>query len=294
MDAQHIVVITGLSGAGRSAAANVLEDLGYFCIDNMPAALLPPFSELCTTEGPTLGRVALVIDIREREFFENVTLHLQALTSRGLGYEVLFLEAATDTLVQRYSESRRRHPMAAAADDLRGAIEAEREKLTVLRRQAAAVIDTSRLTVHQLRDVLRERYAAPSERVRMQVQVVSFGYKYGVPAEVDLLFDARFLPNPHYDPALRPLTGLDAPVRDYVLTAEPTAEFLDRMVGLLAFALPAYSREGKSYLTIGVGCTGGRHRSVALGVALAEALGRAAPVGRVHVQHRDLLRAEAT
>lgn len=291
MDAHHIVVITGLSGAGRSVAANALEDLGYFCIDNMPAALLTAFADLCVTDGPTLGRVALVIDIREREFFERVPTQLRTLETAGLAYEVVFLEATTDTLVRRYSESRRRHPMTEAADDLRGAIEAEREKLCTLRGQATAVIDTSDLNVHQLRERMRERYSDARGVTAMQVHVVSFGYKYGVPPEVDLLFDARFLPNPHYDAALRPLTGLDAPVREFVLGAAVTGEFLSRVAAFLDFVLPAYRQEGKSYLTIGMGCTGGRHRSVALAVALAALLAEGGVSRQVHVQHRDLLRA---
>lgn len=288
-DERRIVVITGLSGAGRSTVMHAMEDLGYFCVDNMPAALLPAFADLCAANVDTLGRVALVIDIREREFFETVVAQLDALTGAGLTYEVLFLEASTETLLARYSESRRRHPMAGAADDLRGAIEAEREKLTVMPRQAAAVIDTTRLNVHQLREVVRDRYGNTGAAAAMQVHVLSFGYRYGVPPEVDLLFDVRCLPNPHYEPALRPLSGLDEPVSTYVLGAPATAEFLQHILALLKFVVPAYAKEGKSYLTIGIGCTGGRHRSVAVAAAVADRLGSA--VGcPVRVQHRDLQR----
>ena len=292
MEARRIVVITGMAGAGRSTAAKALEDVGYFCVDNMPTTLLPEFARLCSANRATLSHVALVIDLREREFFETVTTHLEALTDAGLPYEILFLDATTDTMVARFSESRRRHPMADAADDLRGAIEAERAKVDVLRRHAVAVIDTSNLNVHELRDIIRQRYAERDGAPSLIVQVVSFGYKYGVPVEADLLFDVRFLPNPHYEPALRTQTGLDAPVRDFVLTAQPAQEFLDRVADLLAFLLPAYMTEGKTYLTIGIGCTGGRHRSVSISESLAERL-RTMQGQEIHVQHRDLVRSGA-
>lgn len=278
----EVTIITGLSGAGRSEAAHVLEDLGYFVIDNLPVQLMSKVAELAG--GQSNQRYAFVVDVRSGQFVDALAGALDELRQMGARPRILFLDAADDVLVRRYEASRRKHPLAEAERVSEG-IARERELLEDLKAGADVVIDTSELTVHDLAQRLRELFAETPEAV-MRVSVVSFGYKHGLPLDVDLVFDCRFLPNPHWVDDLRPLPGTHDAVRDYVLGHAETKEFLDWVEEGLDRLLPAFVREGKAYLSIGVGCTGGRHRSVVLAEEIArrvEAQGLA-----VTVFHRDL------
>ena len=276
----EFVVITGLSGAGRSQAAAHLEDLGWFVIDNVPPALIPKLAELVNDPSATHDHIAIVV--RSGDYDEDVRPSIDALRATGRSVRVLFLDASTDVLVRRYESTRRRHPI--AAPSLAAAIEQERTMLESLKGEADVVLDTSTFNVHELRAWIVELFAGGGEP-GLQVSIVSFGYKHGLPLDVDLVFDCRFLPNPHWVEALRPHTGVDDDVRDYVLAQPEAREFLERLFALL---LPAYVKEGKSYLSIGVGCTGGHHRSVVLAEELARILERLGFPARVH--HRDLER----
>jgi UPF0042 nucleotide-binding protein len=258
-----------MSGAGKTLALHALEDAGYFCVDNLPPKLLPTLVDLCSQSRQPIVKVALVADVRGGEFFRDLTNAVNKLRSESYEVRVFFLEANDEVLVQRYKETRRRHPLSNNGRDLLQAIQLEREQLAEIRELADEVIDTSGLTPQQLRDEILRRLQL-GDGTTMQVKVVSFGFKYGVPVDADLVFDVRFLPNPNYDPALRPLTGQDERVKEFVLKQTETKEFLSRLKALLEFTLPLYRREGKSYLTIAVGCTGGRHRSVTLAEAIAE------------------------
>jgi UPF0042 nucleotide-binding protein len=258
-----------MSGAGKTLALHALEDAGYFCVDNLPPRLLPTLVDLCSQSRQPIMKVALVADVRGGEFFRDLTNAVNKLRSESYEVRVFFLEASDEVLVQRYKETRRRHPLSNNGRDLLQAIQLEREQLAEIRELADEVIDTSGLTPQQLRDEILRRLQL-GDGTTMQVKVVSFGFKYGVPVDADLVFDVRFLPNPNYDPALRPLTGQDERVKEFVLKQTETKEFLSRLKALLEFTLPLYRREGKSYLTIAVGCTGGRHRSVTLAEAIAE------------------------
>jgi UPF0042 nucleotide-binding protein len=257
------VVITGLSGAGKSYAIKCFEDMGFFCVDNLPTTLIPTFADLVARADTQRGRVALGVDVREGEYLSHFLEALAELRKRGHNVEVLFLEAGEEALVRRYRETRRRHPLAPDGNVLDG-IRAERKALSTVREVADRIVDTSALTVHQLKDFLIEAYVAPKARPGLAVSLVSFGFKHGVPIDADLVFDVRFLPNPHFVEALRPLDGRDGRVRQFVLQHEESRELLRRLSDFLGFVLPAYQREGKAYLTIALGCTGGRHRSVAL------------------------------
>ena len=279
-------IITGMSGAGRSEAARCLEDLGYFVVDNLPPALIGKMAELAAGHGGP-QRVAIVADVRGGVFFGDLAKGLAELNSLKVPYRILYLEASDDDLVNRFEGTRRRHPLAAAGRVVEG-IQKERLMMESLRGEADLIIDTSALSPHELRDRIREAFAASKQQHAMQVAVLSFGYKYGVPRDADLVLDVRFMPNPHWIPRLRPLPGTDARVRRYVTEQAAYEEFMRRLRDLLDFVVPGYEAEGKSYLTIGVGCTGGRHRSV----VVAEALGayfreRGLPVA---VEHRDLER----
>ncbi len=260
-----IVVVTGMSGAGRTSALHVLEDLGYFCVDNLPPQLAPQLVEMVEGE---LKRVGFGMDVRTGAFLVGAADILDALAQKGHQTEVIFLDCADEVLVRRFSETRRPHPLAEGADVLAG-IRAERERLSALRTRARHVIDTSRTSVHDLRRSLIDYMARGGTRPRMAVRVVSFGFKYGLPVDADLVFDLRFLPNPHFVPELRPLTGREPEVAAYVLEADATKELIADLQELLGHALPRYEREGKAYLTIAVGCTGGRHQSVAVAEHLA-------------------------
>lgn len=280
-----ILVITGMSGAGKTLALHALEDAGYFCVDNLPPRLLPTLVELCTQSRQPIAKVALVADVRGGEFFRDLTNAIHQLRSSNYEVRVFFLEASDEILVQRYKETRRRHPLSTNGRDLLQAIQMEREQLAEIRTIADEVIDTSGLTPQQLRNEILQRLQL-GDGTTMQVKVVSFGFKYGLPVDADLVFDVRFLPNPNYDANLRPLTGLDEAVKRFLLEQRETQEFLQRLQDLLAFTLPLYRREGKAYLTIAIGCTGGRHRSVALAEAIADFVRtQGFPCT---VQHRDL------
>ncbi len=281
-----IVVVTGLSGAGKSTTIKVFEDLGYYCVDNLPPVLLPKIVEVVSEARGEEARVALGVDIRGKEFLPDLSRVLDELRKGKNAVHVLFLDAADEALVRRFSETRRKHPLAARGG-ARDAIRKERGILSPLREMADAVIDTSQLNVHQLRDALVRRFRREGAG-GLQVSVISFGYRYGLPVEADMVVDVRFLPNPNFVPALKRFTGLDRGVRNYVLQARTTKAFLRRLSGLLLFLLPLYRKEGKAYFTLGVGCTGGRHRSVAIAEALGAILGKGKEAGVV--VHRDLSR----
>jgi len=280
----EFLIITGLSGAGRSQAADTFEDLGWFVIDNLPPALISKVAELVQSPGSTTERVALVVGTSQ--YFDELSGALEHLRATTRRVRTLFLEASDEALVRRYENTRRRHPLAEGEGLLEG-IQRERALLESVKAEADVVVDTSDLNVHQLRDRLLELFARDAGPT-MQTSVVSFGYKHGLPLDVDLVLDCRFLPNPHWVDELRPLTGLDPPVRDYVLDQPDTKEFLARVDELLELLLPAYVREGKSYLTLAVGCTGGNHRSVVIAEELRRTLERRGfpPT----VSHRDIRR----
>lgn len=265
--AARFVVLTGLSGAGKSQAIHALEDLGYFCVDNLPTSLLPALADLAETRGSDAPPTAVVVDMRDPAFLERFPAALRALRRRkSLGTILIFLEANDNALVRRFSETRRPHPLAADQAAIEGILK-ERKALEKLRQISDKVFDTSELTVHELRRAFIDLSRVGAEK-QLVVTVLSFGYKHGVPLEADLLFDVRFLPNPHFVPALRPLTGCDQPIKDFLNDAEATGVFLDKSTDLLRFLIPQYAAEGKSYLTVAVGCTGGRHRSVMVAEAL--------------------------
>jgi UPF0042 nucleotide-binding protein len=281
------VVITGMSGAGKSFAIKCFEDLGYYCVDNLPTTLLPTFADLVARSAQAVHRVALGIDVREGEYLPHLLDALGELKARGHQVEVLFVEASDDALLRRYNESRRRHPLAGDGH-VSDAIRAERKALANLREIADRVVDTSSLTVHQFRDVLVGMYGAREVRAGITVTLLSFGFKHGVPIDADLVFDVRFLPNPHFVSGLRGLDGRDRGVKEFIFAHAESRELMARLEDFLKFLLPAYQREGKAYLTVAIGCTGGRHRSV----AVAEELKRFLDAQGVSpgVVHRDIER----
>lgn len=283
MDDLTLVIITGLSGAGKTQALRSLEDLGFFCVDNLPPALIPKITELCSQSGQRVRKVALVIDIRGGEFFDSIMDALEGLEKAGFAYQILFLEADDETLVRRYKETRRRHPLAPHGRVLEG-IHEERRVLEQIRGRAHRIIDTTGLAPLELREKLTG-YFAGNGAPRLGVNIISFGFKHGLPVDADLVFDVRFLPNPHYVPSLRPLTGNNPAVREYVLKWPLSQQFEGRLYEFILYLLPHYLTEGKSQVTIGIGCTGGRHRSVVLANRLAEKLGAAGYL--VTVIHRD-------
>jgi UPF0042 nucleotide-binding protein len=279
----QVVIITGLSGSGMSSAGRAFEDIGYFLVDNLPPQLIPTFVDLCQ-QTAEMKRVAIVVDIRSGGFLERFPEIHDGLEARGVDMRVIFLEADDSTLQRRYSETRRPHPLGEAG--MASALHREREELTPLRDLADEVIDTSELTIHDLRQTIRERFKPTGEGHEMVVTLTSFGFKRGTPRDLDMLFDLRFLPNPHFVPELRPLTGRDAPIVEYLETKAEVRETLDRLVDLLAFLIPRYRREGKSYLNIGIACTGGRHRSVYFSEKIRERLAALGIASRV--EHRDI------
>jgi RNase adapter protein RapZ len=283
--ALRFVIITGMSGAGRSYAIKCLEDLGYFCVDNLPTTLIPTFAELCTHSNRDIRLIALGVDIREGEYLAHLLETLAELRAQGHKPEVLFLEAADETLVRRYQETRRRHPLAGEGNVLEG-IRAERRTLSNLRESADRIIDTTGLSVHQLKERLIEGYGTQRTRDALTVSLMSFGFKHGAPYDADLVFDVRFLPNPHFVDSLKRLDGRDAAVEKFVMSFEESRTLLAKIEDLLHFLLPLYQREGKAYLTVALGCTGGRHRSVTLVELLRRSLESTglSPA----VRHRDL------
>jgi len=261
------VVITGLSGAGKSFAIKCFEDIGYFCVDNLPTTLIPTFAELAARSTRDIRNVALGVDVREGEYLPHLLEALAELRRRNYPVEVLFLEAGDEALVRRYHESRRKHPLAGAGNILDG-IRAERKALAHFREIADRIVDTSGLTVHQFKGRLIELYGTPKTRPGLATSLISFGYKHGIPYDADLVFDARFLPNPHFVDGLRALDGRDGGVQEFVFGHVESRQLLERIQDFLQFLVPFYRHEGKAYLTVAVGCTGGRHRSVALVEAL--------------------------
>jgi UPF0042 nucleotide-binding protein len=280
----RLVVLSGPSGSGKSTAVKALEDVGFFCVDNIPVQLLPKFMELIAQSGE-IARVAAVVDVREGEFLKGFASVFAALKETGYRVELIYLEAADDALVRRFSETRRRHPLAAAESPIEG-LARERELLNEVKAHADKVLDTTGFNVHQLRDVIKEQYSGPVAHERMTVSFISFGYRYGVPAEADMVMDIRFLPNPYFVDPLKWLDGRDPPVREFVLSGAETADFLGRFKAFLEYLIPLYRKEGKSYLTVAIGCTGGRHRSVVLVEALSEAIG--SDIAAVRKRHRDI------
>ena len=280
----EIVIISGLSGSGKSHAANALEDLGFFCVDNLPTKLLPGFVDFLKSSA--IPRAALVVDMREPNFVATFGRAFENLKRQSVNVSLIFLEAADATLIRRFSETRRAHPLA-SNQPVRDGLREERQALTSIRRLADFVVDTSALSVHQLKDYIQEHFGAGQKGLGLVLTVLSFGFKFGLPTEADLVFDVRFLKNPHFDPRLRKLTGLDARVVRYLKRAPGTVEFQSKLTDFLSFVVPKYVAEGKAYLTIGIGCTGGRHRSVMIARELASELDQIEGV-TVRLRHRDL------
>jgi len=285
MNRTRLVVVTGLSGSGRSAALKAFEDIGFYCVDNLPLALLPSFVEFARGSEEA-SRSAIGIDIREKGFPERFPDLWGEFRDRGLVVEMLFLDAADQTIVRRFSETRRPHPLARGTTPLLDGIRRERTALAEVKKLADRIIDTSDYTVHDLRQVIERLYAEGGGIRPMVITLVTFGYKYGAPYELDLLFDVRFLPNPHFVQELRPYTGEDPRVKEYVMARPDSEEFVARLEAFLTYLLPRYRSEGKSYLTIGFGCTGGRHRSVAVSLTIAERLRLNGY--DVNIKHRDI------
>jgi UPF0042 nucleotide-binding protein len=283
----RFVILSGLSGAGKTQALDVFEDAGYFCIDNLPPQLVPTLVDLLRREGSKVDRMAVVCDARGGEYFGQLGTMLDGLRERDVGYRLVFLEASEEALVRRFKETRRRHPLSGDGS-LLDAIRAERSLLAGLREQANLIIDTADLSIQQLRAMLTDQLISEGRRAAIVFAFVSFGYKYGIPIDADLLFDVRFLPNPYWEQELRPLSGLEPAVRDYVLESPGAREYFDRLLPLLDFLFPRYAAEGKAHLTIGIGCTGGKHRSV----TIAGYLGQHYRLQGSYtiVRHRDLAR----
>lgn len=281
----ELVVITGLSGSGKSLAASCFEDLGYFCVDNLPVALISPFYDLIGRSADQIPAAALVIDAREGRFLEAFPEELSRLRHRAVPVKLLFFECSDEVLKRRFSETRRPHPLAGRTGSLEDGIRREREELGPLRDLADRIIDTSGFTAHQLRQFLSNVFAGTGREQGPVVNLVSFGFKYGLPTEADLVFDVRFLPNPYFVEGLRAKNGTDEEVRSFLEAQPHKREFIEHLKPLLEFLLPRYAAEGKSYLTVGIGCTGGKHRSVALAEELRRHFTDRAPVT---VTHRDL------
>lgn len=284
----ELILISGLSGAGKSKVASFLEDMGFYVVDNMPAPLLPKFAELCMAAPGRYDRVALVTDIRGGHRFEGLFSALDALHALGCSYKILFVEASTGTIIKRYKETRRIHPLAGSFPTLDEAVRQERAMLAPVRQRADYVVDTSALSTGRLRGELLRIFGGGEATPAMSVNVISFGFKYGIPIEADLVLDVRFLPNPFYIAELRPQTGLDDGVYNFVFGYQQTQDFMGHLEGLMGFLLPQYVEEGKTMLVVAVGCTGGRHRSVAVTRALAEFIRRKGfPAAEIH---RDMTR----
>ncbi|WP_026074321.1 RNase adapter RapZ [Brevibacillus massiliensis] len=279
----NLLIITGMSGAGKTTAVQSLEDLGFFCVDNLPPILIPKFAELMIQSGGSIERVALVIDLRGREFFESLFEAIDRLNEMdGISFQILYLDANDQVLVTRYKETRRRHPLARGGMPLEG-IQVERRMLQEMKGRANQIIDTSQMKPLQLREKIISQYSQQSSQ--LTINILSFGFKYGIPIDADLVFDVRFLPNPHYVDELRPKTGCDQEVAEYVMKWSETQEFVSKLLDFLIFTLPQYQREGKSQLVIGIGCTGGKHRSVTISEYIGKVIGKDFPV---RVTHRDM------
>lgn len=284
----RLIIVTGVSGSGRASAMRVLEDLGFYCVDNLPVALAPTVVKLATESGTRLAGVAFGIDARERLFFPQWPAIFTQLERDGIRPEVLFLDASDEVLARRYSETRRPHPLGQSGHSMTESIRDERQALAEMRERANRIIDTTTTTVHELRELVTAAVMGSAAGERMVISIVSFGYKYGAPVGLDLMLDARLIPNPFFVPELKPLTGLDEPVREYVMRQPEAKQFVGEVSRLLNMLIPLYRREGKSYLTIGLGCTGGRHRSPVLARALQERLAESGY--EVQVRDHDIAR----
>ena len=289
MDQFHLIIVTGMSGAGKSHAVQVLEDIGYFCIDNISPVLIPKFAELCIKGGERVRHVALIADIRGGQFFDAMSQSLKELQEQGVDYEIVFIEASDQALIRRYKETRRVHPLAPHSRISQGIAE-ERRRLATLRKQADFIIDTSNLKPKELKEILIKKYAVNDGKKSLNVTVVSFGFKHGMPIDADIVDDVRFLPNPYYIEEYRHKSGRVPAVRDYVESFPVTAAFKEKWFDMIDFLLPNYEREGKSQLVIAVGCTGGMHRSVCMAEAMYKHLKETGI--DVTIEHRDLYKNE--
>ena len=284
-----VVLISGLSGSGKTTAIKAMEDIGFYCVDNLPIVLFPKFIELCSQSAGEITKAALVVDIRGKEFLEGSRQIIQQLREEGYLIEIIFLESSDEILVRRYRETRRQHPLAIERPVLEG-IQLEREELRVMREMAEKVIDTSELNVHELKDSIRKYFSNESRLGKMAITLLSFGYSYGIPHEADLLVDVRFIPNPYFIDELNRLTGEDLQVAEYVLKWNETQEFLRRFQELVEFLIPLYKKEGKTYLTVAIGCTGGRHRSIVVANTVEAHLRKNLKGGDIilRTHHRDI------
>jgi UPF0042 nucleotide-binding protein len=280
-----IFIITGLSGSGKSSAIDALEDVEFYCVDNMPVALLPKFVELPIESNSEIAGLAFVMDLREKSFLTSYPLIFETLKEKGYQFKILFLEADEDTLVKRYSQTRRHHPLAQGRSLLEG-IRIEKERLKNLKSAADEIIDTSRYNIHELKSVIQNIAQQSKDSAPMSINILSFGFKYGVPHDASLIMDVRFMLNPHFIPKLKALDGKDEKVKDYVLNNDNTRIFLNKFIDLLDYLIPLYEKEGKAYLTIAVGCTGGKHRSVAVAEALFKHLNKQG--SKIIITHRDI------
>lgn len=288
LEGMRFVIITGLSGAGKSQAVHSFEDLGYFCIDNLPPMLIPKFAELAAQSEGKINRIALVSDIRGGDFFASLNESLQTLETLGLDYEILFLEADDDVLIRRFKETRRRHPLASLGSISEG-IKEEKRLLSQIRGKADKIIDTTTLSPQELKEKITSLYAPDSAEENILITLVAFGFKYGIPLDADLVFDVRFLPNPHYVEHLRPLTGNEEEVKEYVWKWTVTHKFFQKLLDLIQFLVPCYIKEGKPQLVIAIGCTGGKHRSVSIANELEKIL--KGKNYRVITEYRDITKA---
>jgi len=281
----RFVIVTGLSGAGKSQAVKVLEDLGFFCVDNLPPALILKFAEICSQTRGGIEKVAVVTDIRGGKFFDQLQSSLEELETGGFNYEILFLEASDETLIKRYKTSRRMHPLAGDGRIIRG-INAERMKLDEIKKKANYIIDTTNMSTSQLKQEIIHLFVEGGKTEKLIINIISFGFKYGIPLDGDLVFDVRFLPNPYYIETMKKLSGNDDEVREYVMKWPEAKEFMEKLVDMIEFLIPHYIKEGKSQLVVAIGCTGGRHRSVTMANMLYQRLKE--KDHRVILEHRDI------
>lgn len=283
----RLVIITGMSGAGKSTALKMLEDVGYFCVDNLPVPLIPKVADLWKASGTEISKAALGVDIRSGQTFHELHKVLDELDGVKIQYEILYLESEDDVLIKRYKETRRFHPLAGSQGRIEDGIREERKKLQFLKERADYIIDTSHMLTRELKTELNKIFVQNKEYKNLYISVMSFGFKYGIPADADLVFDVRFLPNPYYIDQLRPKTGNDPEVRDYVMSSKTAVTFLEKLTDMVEFLIPNYIQEGKTQLVIAVGCTGGKHRSVTLANALYQALSKHENYG-IRIEHRDI------
>lgn len=283
----RFVIVTGMSGAGKSTALKMLEDMGYFCVDNLPVPLIPKMADLWRVSGTEINKAALGVDIRSGETFKELKHVLEELDDMGMKYEILYLESSDNVLVKRYKETRRFHPLSGNSGRVDEGIQRERSKVAFLKERADYLIDTSHMLTRELKAELTKIFVQNKEYKNLYISVLSFGFKYGIPADADLVFDVRFLPNPYYIDELRPMSGNDEPVRRYVMDNEKAVCFLEKLVDMVEFLIPNYVQEGKTQLVIGIGCTGGKHRSVTLANELYDAIKGNEDYG-IRVEHRDI------